>query len=110
MDYFFVGRLSGTVWQYTAIDVASSYVWEAPYVKSKKLVARWTSLLARFAAQELSRRGGEREKVLTDNASEFRSGEFGMALSSLAARHVFIQAGRPQTNGCVERVSKVGSQ
>ena len=30
MDCFFIGRLSGTkgsVWQYTAIDVASGYTW-----------------------------------------------------------------------------------
>jgi transposase InsO family protein len=41
---------------------------------------------------------------MSDNASEFRSSEFEHALALLDARHLFIHAGRPQTNGCVERV------
>lgn len=55
-------------------------------------------------ARELSGRGWSLEAVMTDNASEFRSAEFERAVAALKARHIFIRAGRPQTNGCVERV------
>jgi hypothetical protein len=34
---------------------------------------------------------------MSDNASEFRSGEFEAAVARLGARHIFIRAGRPQT-------------
>jgi transposase InsO family protein len=44
--------------------------------------------------------------VTTDNAQEFRSQEFEQALARLKARHIFIRAGRPQSNGCVERVQE----
>jgi transposase InsO family protein len=44
--------------------------------------------------------------VLSDNASEFRSGTFQATIASLGARHSFIRAGRPQMNGCVERVQQ----
>ncbi len=43
---------------------------------------------------------------MTDNASEFRSHEFDEALRRLQARHIFVRAGRPQTNGAVERVER----
>jgi transposase InsO family protein len=41
---------------------------------------------------------------MSDNASEFRSTEFRGAVARLGARHIFIRAGRPQTNACAERV------
>ena len=43
---------------------------------------------------------------MSDNASEFRSAVFGQTVATLGARHSFIRAGRPQTNGCVERVQQ----
>ena len=43
---------------------------------------------------------------MSDNASEFRSAEFETAVERLGARHLFIHAGRPQTNGCVGRVQE----
>jgi len=46
------------------------------------------------------------EAVMTDNTSEFRSAEFEAAVAKARARHLFIHAGRPQTNGCVERVQR----
>ena len=109
MDAFCIGRLSGvkgTVWQYTAIDVASSYCWAELYVTPRNPSAHWTSHLARTVARDLSRRGWRLEAVMTDNASEFRSHEFDEAVRRLKARHIFIRAGRPQTNGCVERVQR----
>ena len=41
---------------------------------------------------------------MTDNASEFRSQGFTSTITRLGGHHRFIHAGRPQTNGCVERV------
>jgi transposase InsO family protein len=109
IDCFFIGRLSGTkgaVWQYTAIDVASAHCWAELHLTPRNPSARWTSALAHRVAEDLSARGWSLEKVMSDNASEFRSAEFERAIEHLGARHVFIHAGRPQTNGCVERVQQ----
>jgi transposase InsO family protein len=43
---------------------------------------------------------------MSDNAQEFRSATFAQTISQLGARHSFIRAGRPQTNGGVERVQQ----
>jgi transposase InsO family protein len=107
MDCFFIGRLSGAkgaVWQYTAIDVASAHCWAELHLTPRNPSARWTSELAHRVASDLASRGWRLEAVMTDNASEFRSAEFDRAVAQLGARHLFIRAGRPQTNGCVERV------
>ena len=94
------------MWEYTAIDVASSYCWAELHVTPKNPSARWTSHLARTVAADLGRRGWRLEAVTTDNASEFRSKEFQEAIERLKARHIFIRAGRPQSNGAVERMQK----
>jgi transposase InsO family protein len=107
MDCFRIGRLTGvrgTVWQYTAIDVKSAHVWAELHVTPRNPSARWTSHLAPRVATDLADRGWELEAVTTDNASEFRSSEFTEAIARLKARHIFIRAGRPQSNGYVERV------
>jgi transposase InsO family protein len=107
LDCFCIGRLSGsrgTVWQYTAIDVASAYVWAELHLTPRNPSARWTSALARRAAQDLAARGWRLEAAMTDNGSEFRSHQFTETVAQLDAEHRFIRAGRPQTNGCVERV------
>jgi transposase InsO family protein len=109
LDCFYVGRLSGTkgtVWQYTAIDVASAYTWATLQVTRRNPSAVWTSALARTVAADLAERGWKLERVMSDNASEFRSAVFGQTAAKLGARHSFIRAGRPQTNGCVERVQQ----
>jgi transposase InsO family protein len=107
MDCFHIGRLSGTkgtVWQYSATDVFSAYTWAELRVTPKNPSARWTSALARRVAEELALRGIQLERVMTDNASEFRAQAFKDTLLRLGVRHTPIHAGRPQTNGCVERV------
>jgi transposase InsO family protein len=107
MDCFYIGRLSGTkgtVWQYTATDVFSAYTWAELRVTPKNPSARWTSALARRVAGELFARGIKLERVMTDNASEFRADHFKDTLHRLGVRHTAIHAGRPQTNGSVERV------
>jgi len=108
-DNFYIGRLAGTegvVWQYSACDVASSYTWAELRVTAKNPSARWTSALARRVAHELSEQGWKLEAAMTDNASEFRAQEFNHALALLGVKHIYIRAGRPTSNGCVERVQQ----
>ena len=56
--------------------------------------------------RELSQAGWQLQAVSTDNGSEFRSQEFRGAVAKTGAEHRFIHAGRPQSNGCVERVQR----
>ena len=56
--------------------------------------------------RELSQAGWQLQAVSTDNGSEFRFQEFRRAVTQTGARHRFIHAGRPQSNGCVERVQR----
>ncbi len=70
-DCFCIGRLSGTkctVWQYTAIDVASAYAWATLQVTRRNPSATWTSALARRVAADLAARGWRLERVMSDNA------------------------------------------
>jgi transposase InsO family protein len=109
LDCFCIGRLQGTkgtVWQYTAVDVASAYTWATLQVTPRNPSAAWTSQLAQQVAADLATRGWTLERVMSDNASEFRSATFQQTVARLEARHSFIRAGRPQTNGCVERVQQ----
>lgn len=108
-DCFHVGRLSGTagrVWQYTAIDLASSYVWAELATTPLNPSALRTSALAKRVAADLREAGWRLERVLTDNGSEFRSSVFRDTVRDLGSRHTFIRAGRPATNGAVERVQR----
>lgn len=112
IDCFFVGRLQGikgSVWQLTAIDVASSYAWAELVVckegKPSNPNAKQTSKLARRVATELREAGWRAERFLSDNGNEFK-GDFTKALSRLKARHTRIHAGRPQTNGNVEALHR----
>ena len=43
---------------------------------------------------------------MSDNAAEFRAATFQATIAKRKARQSFIRAGRPQTNGCVERVQQ----
>jgi transposase InsO family protein len=109
LDCFCIGRLAGTkgtVWQYTAIDVASASTWATLQVTRRNPSAQWTSALARTVAAYLAERGWKLGRVMSDNAQEFRSAVFRATITKLGARHSFIRAGRPQTNGCVERVQQ----
>jgi len=106
MDCFCIGRLTGTkgtVWQYTAIDAYSSYLWAELHVSPRNPSARFTSRLAHRVAAELAERGWALQAISTDNGSEFTSRDFGGALAGLGVVHRRIHAGRPQSNGFVER-------
>ena len=105
-DCFYVGRLAGSrgvVWQYTAIDVASAYVWAFLRQDERNPSARHTAELAHLVATELKAAGWKLGEATTDNGSEFRSREFGAALGRHGATQRRIKAGRPNSNGCVER-------
>jgi transposase InsO family protein len=106
MDCFYVGRLAGSkgvVWQYTAIDVASAYVWAFLRSEERNPSARRTAQLCHLVAAELRAAGWKLREVTSDNGSEFRSKLFVDAVEGEGARHRRIKAGRPNSNGCVER-------
>jgi len=57
VDCFYIGRLSGTrgrTWQYTAIDVASSFVWASVQVSEVNPDTKHCSALVRRVASELA--------------------------------------------------------
>lgn len=104
---FFVGRLSGTkgtVWQYTAADVASGFAWAELHASERNPRARHTAALVHRVAAELKAAGWRLREVTTDNGSEFRSQQFGQAVENAGACQRRIRAGRPNSNGCVERL------
>ncbi len=107
LDCFHVVQLAGSrgrTWQYTAIDVASSYTWATLHNTPRNPAARYTAALAQRVATDLARQGWRLDRVSTDNAGEFTSATFTQALHRAGVRHTRIRAGRPQSNGCVERV------
>jgi transposase InsO family protein len=109
LDCFYVGRLSGTkgtVWQYTAIDVASGFAWAELHTSPKNPAAKHCSALVQRVASELAAVGWRLRAVITDNGSEFRAGTFVDTLNDLAVEQRRIRAGRPTSNGHVERLQQ----
>jgi transposase InsO family protein len=107
LDCFYVGRLSGTkgtIWQYTAADVASGFAWAELHATERNPRARWTKELLHRVARELKAAGWKLGEVTTDNGSEFRAKDFRQAVETEGAAQRFIKAGRPNSNGCVERL------
>ena len=107
VDCFYVGRLAGTkgtVWQYTAIDIASSYAWAELHTSERNPIARHTKSLIHRVATELAAAGWKLGAVISDNGSEFRAKDFTDELAALKAQHRRIRAGRPTANGNVERL------
>ena len=96
----------GTIWQYTAIDVASSWLWAELHATSHNPSPAITSQLAHRVAGDLTRYGWDWEAASTDNGNEFRAALFRGTLDQLGVKHRFIRAGRPQSNGKVERVQR----
>ena len=116
MDCFHVGTFKetrlgqdkarrGVIWQYSAIDVASSFLWAELHSSHHNPDPTHTTALAYRVAQDLLAWGWQPQAISTDNGNEFRAGEFRSALTELGIIHRFIRAGRPQSNGKVERVS-----
>ena len=118
MDCFFIGRLSeskGSVWQYTAIDVASGYTWAELHTSEPNPRSRHCQALLHRLGEGTARarraRGGGRSDagwklatVTSDNGSEFVSQDFATAVRAAGAHQRRVKAGRPTSNGCVERV------
>lgn len=114
LDCFHLGRAKearlgtakrpGTVWQYTAIDVASSFVWAQLHTTAHNPSAVHTTALAYKVASNLAERGWRWRAASTDRGNEFRATRFTEALAELGVEHRFIAAGRPQSNGKVEQV------
>jgi transposase InsO family protein len=107
MDCFYIGRLSGTkgtIWQYTAADVASGYAWAFLKASERNPRARWTAELVHLVARELKDAGWRLQEITTDNGSEFRANQFGQATKHAGAHQRRIKAGRPNSNGCAERL------
>jgi transposase InsO family protein len=107
MDCFFIGRLSGSkgsVWQYTAIDVASGYTWAELHSSERNPRSRHCQALLHRLAHELALAGWKLQTVTTDNGSEFVAADFGKVANAAGASQRRIKAGRPTSNGCVERV------
>lgn len=114
MDCFWVGRLKearlgvnkvpGVVWQYTAIDVASSFVWAELHTTAHNPSATHTTALAMRVATDLAAWGWTWARVTTDRGNEFTAHQFRDQLHSLGIEHRPTSPGRPQTNGKVEQV------
>ena len=88
LDCFYVGRLQGTkgtVWQYTAADVASGFAWAELHATERNPRSRFTRELVHRVARELKAAGWKLREVTTDNGSEFRAREFGEACAALGA-------------------------
>lgn len=109
-DCFHVGRLQGTkgkVWQYTAIDVVSGFLW-AELAVSERMnpEGRYASALVRRVAAELAAAGWKLRRVTTDRGNEFIGRPFRRSVKAVGAAQRVIASGRPQSNGCVERVQR----
>jgi transposase InsO family protein len=84
--------------------VASGFAWAELHATERNPRARWTRELVYRVARELKTAGWRLREVTSDNGSEFRAREFREAVERLGARQRFIKAGRPNSNGCVERL------
>jgi hypothetical protein len=109
-DCFCIGRLASSagvvLWQHTAIDVASAYTWAELHMTPRNPAARWNSALAAGSPPTWQPTAGAwRRPCRTTPASSGPSSSAAPS-PSWAPGHQFIHAGRPQTNGCVERVQR----
>ena len=78
-DCVYVGRLSGThgtVWHYTAIEVASAFTWAELHTSERNPRSRHTRELVHRVAAELAAAGWRLREVTTDNGLEFRAKTF----------------------------------
>ena len=95
---------TATVWQYTAIDVASAFRSAELHSSERNPRSRHTRELLHRVASELAAAGRKQRELTTDNGSQFRAKDVGRAVDRLGARQRFIRAGHPNPNGRVERV------
>jgi transposase InsO family protein len=86
--------------------VHSGFAWAELATSERNPREPYAFRLARRVAAELASFGWDLQAVSTDNGSEFRNDRFTQTLSSLGAAHRLIRAGRPTSNGAVERVHR----
>jgi len=86
--------------------LGSAFTWTEIHVTPLNPAARHTSALVCPVAAELAAAGWKLQAVSTDNGSEFRSQRFPRSVHATGAEQRFIRAGRPRTNGCLERVQR----
>lgn len=98
------GKTPGMVWQYTAIDVASSFTWAELHTTARNPSGVHTTALAIRVAGDLAKWGWEWKRATTDRGNEFVDHRFGETLTERSIEHRFIAPGRPQSNGKVEQV------
>ena len=98
------GRKPAMVWQYTAIDVASSFTWAQVHTTAHNPSALHTTALAMRVGEDLARWGWHWRRASTDRGNEFVDHRFAEALEEAGVTHRFIAPGRPQSNGKVEQV------
>jgi transposase InsO family protein len=92
--------------QITAIDTYSSFAWADLVVAPVQgPTVEQTSALARRFARELQAAGWRLQRVLSENGTEFGRRVFGERLPH-GGMHSQIRAGRPQSNGHVERLHR----
>ena len=114
LDCFQIGKLKGLtvgrhkqpamVWQYVAIDVASSFTWAQLHATVHNPTAVHTSALAIQVADDLALWGWPWKRATTDHGNEFVDHRFKDTLTELGVEHRFIAPGRPQSNGKVEQM------
>lgn len=95
-------KRTGMVWQYTAIDVASSWVWSRLAVTAHNPSATHTSALAHEVARTLADHQWTWTAATTDRGNEFIDHRFTTTLESLGVDHRYVT--HPRTNGKVEQV------
>lgn len=99
------GKLAhGQIWQYTAIDVASSWLWVELQASPHNPLPAVASKLAHRVAADLTTWNWQWKAATTDNGNEFKAAIFKDTLDQSNVEHRYIRAGRPQTNGKAERV------
>jgi len=118
MDCFLVGsykesrigqtkHAKGRIWQYTAIDVASSFLFAEAHLSAHNPTPQLASQFAHRVAGQMRDKGWPIKQLSTDNGNEFRAQQFRDMLVGLGIDHRFIKAGRPQSNGKVEGVQGI---
>lgn len=84
--------------------MASAYTWAFLRSSEHNPTARHTAELIHLVAKDLKAGGWKLGEVTTDNGSEFRAVDFKATLAKHKATQRKIKAGRPNSNGCAERV------
>jgi transposase InsO family protein len=93
-------------WRPTIVTPIWSQYARELHTSSRNPVAKHCSTLVERVAGELAKAGWQLEAVITDNGSEFRSRAFTSTLERLDIEQRRIRAGRPTSNGHVERLQQ----